>query len=113
MKRLTLPLALSFGMSMAVLAPPVLGQEPVVHRGNTEIVFEPASPADIPIDRYKTFDEFTNDHPDVVKMLSHNPRLANNPRFLKKHAELAQFFEQHPDIKDDFLANPGNYLAPM
>ena len=55
MKRLTLPLALSFGMSMAVLAPPVLGQERVVHRGNTEIVFEPASPADIPIDRYKTF----------------------------------------------------------
>ena len=46
-------------------------------------------------------------------MLSRNPKLADNPRFLKKHTELASFFEQHPDIKSDFLANPGNYVAPV
>jgi hypothetical protein len=46
-----------------------------------------------------------------VTTLSRNPRLANNPRFLKKHAELAMFFNQHPEIKTDFLANPGNYVG--
>ena len=113
MKRLALPFALGFGVCLVVLASPARGQERVVHSGNTEIVFEPANASDIPIDRYKAFDEFANDHPDVVKMLSRNSKLANNPRFLKKHTELASFFEQHPDIKSDFLANPGNYVAPM
>jgi hypothetical protein len=112
-KRLALPFALGFGVCLAVLASPARSQDRVVRSGNAEIVFQPADPTDIPIDRYKAFDEFANDHPDIVKMLSRNPKLANNPRFLKKHAELASFFEQHPDIKSDFLANPGNYVAPI
>jgi hypothetical protein len=112
-KRLALPFALGFGVCLAVLASPARGQDRVVRSGNAEIVFQPADPSDIPIDRYKAFDEFANDHPDIVKILSRNPELANNPRFLKKHAELASFFEQHPDIKSDFLANPGNYVAPI
>jgi hypothetical protein len=112
-KRLALPFALGFGVCLAVLASPARGQDRVVRSGNAEIVFQPADPSDIPIDRYKAFDEFANDHPDIVKMLSRNPKLANNSRFLKKHAELASFFEQHPDIKSDFLTNPGNYVAPI
>ncbi len=111
MKRLALPFVLGFGVCLIVLASPARGQERVVRTGNTEIVFAPADSTDIPIDRYKAFDEFANDHPDLVTTLSRNPRLANNPRFLKKHAELAMFFNQHPEIRTDFLANPGNYVG--
>jgi hypothetical protein len=46
-----------------------------------------------------------------VTALSRNPSLADNSRFLKKHSELAMFFNQHPEIKSDFMANPGNYVG--
>jgi hypothetical protein len=111
MKKLTCWFVLGFGVCLIVLASAAPGQEPVVRSGNTEVVFKPADTSDLPMDQYKAFDEFANDHPDVVKMLSRNPRLADNPRFLKKHTELAMFFQQHPEIKTDFLANPGNYVA--
>ena len=83
MKRLALPFVLGFGVCLIVLASPARGQERVVRTENTEIVFAPADSTDIPIDRYKAFDKFANDHPDLVTTLSRNPRLANNPRFLK------------------------------
>jgi hypothetical protein len=109
--------ALGAGACLVVLAAPVLaapvsGQERVVRSGNTEIIFEPANATDLPVDLYKAFGEFANDHPDLIDMLSRNPRLADNPRFLRKHTELAMFFNQHPDVKSHFLANPGNYVVP-
>jgi hypothetical protein len=96
-----------------VLASPAVAQERVVHSGNTEIIVKPTDTSDLPLDRYKAFDEFANDHPELIHALSRNPKLAANPKYLKKHPELAQFFNEHPDIKADFLMNPGNYVAPV
>jgi hypothetical protein len=96
-----------------VLASPAAGQERVVHSGNTDIIFKPADPLDLPLDRYKAFDEFADDHPELIHALSRNPKLAASPKYLKKHPELTKFFDEHPDIKADFLMNPGNYVAPV
>jgi hypothetical protein len=42
-----------------VLANPVAGQEErVVHSGNVDIIVKPTDPSDLPLDRYKAFDEF-------------------------------------------------------
>jgi hypothetical protein len=90
---------------------PAIGQEQVIRSGNTEIIFKTADSADLPMDRYKAFDEFANDHPELINALSRNPKLASSPKYLEKHAELTTFFDQHPDIKADFLMNPGNYIA--
>jgi hypothetical protein len=103
----------TLGLWLIMFAIPAFGQEKVIQSGNTEIIFKPADPSDLPMDRYKAFDEFANDHPDIIKALSRNPKLAASPRFLRQHRELASFFNEHPDIKADFLANPGNYVAPV
>lgn len=96
-----------------VLAIPAVGQERVLHSGNTDIIFKPADASDLSLDRYKVFDEFANDHAELIQALRRNPKLASSPKYLEKHPELAKFFDEHPDIKADFLMNPDNYIAPV
>lgn len=86
----------------------------VVQRGNTEIVFESAGKANLNIPQLKDFDDFAASHADVVSRLAHQPRLLDNQQFMSGHPELAQFVDSHPNFKDEFEANPGNYihLAP-
>src|ERR1700692_758799 len=84
-----------------VLASHAVGQERVVHSGNTNIIFKPADPSDLPLDRYKAFDEFADDNPGLIDALSRNPKLANSPKYLTKYPDLAKFFDEHPDIKAD------------
>ncbi|HUA33626.1 MAG TPA: hypothetical protein VMA09_08465 [Candidatus Binataceae bacterium] len=86
----------------------------VVQNGNTEIVFESAGKADLNIPQLKAFDDFAASHADVVSRLARQPRLMDNQQFMSGHPEFAQFVDSHPNFKDEFEANPGNYvhLAP-
>jgi hypothetical protein len=100
---------------VAALSLPALAQEAapaprVIHNGNTDIVFEGASTANLNIDLYRSFDRFAGEHRDLAESLSKKPSLVNNQKFVGDHPELAQFMSQHPEWRSDFEANPGNYL---
>ena len=49
---------------------------------------------------------------NMLRKLRDDPSLIKNDSWVKKHPELAEFFVQHPDIRDDMEENPGNYVAP-
>jgi hypothetical protein len=49
-------------------------------------------------------------HPDIIKQLRTKPMLIESRQFLASHSELAQFMNEHPDWRADFVANPGNYV---
>src|SRR5271157_755434 len=81
----------------------------VIHQQNRDIVVG-ATPEDLNLPEYKSFDGFAAEHPQVVRALAKDPGLANSEKYLGEHPELGQFFAQHPQIKADFNANPGNYV---
>ena len=80
-------------------------------RGNTTIVFEAAGTGNLDVDRLRTWSDFAEKHPKIARALAYKPSLINDATFLKKHPDLAMFFEAHPDIKDAMAENPGNFVA--
>lgn len=82
----------------------------VIHRGNTDIVFESAGTQGLSLERYQAFDRFDSEHPGIAKALARNPRLIKDESFAKNHAALADFLRAHPDVASDFAENPGNYV---
>lgn len=83
----------------------------VVDNGNTQIVFQAANNSDLPMQQLQAWSGFANDHPDIARQLAYKPSLINNESYANKHPELAQFFSQHPDIRDAMAENPGNFVA--
>jgi len=53
----------------------------VIHRGNTDIVFENAGMSGLPAPRYTAFDQFASEHPEIADALARNPRLIENESF--------------------------------
>ncbi len=82
----------------------------VIHQGNTYIIFESAGTVGLPTERYRAFDEFESEHPDIVEALTKNPRLVADEHYLRAHPALEDFFQKHPDVRTDFANNPGNYV---
>jgi hypothetical protein len=82
----------------------------VIHRGNTDIVFENAGMSGLPAARYNAFDRFISEHPEIANDLARNPRLVENESFARSHPALADFLRNHSDIARDFAENPGNYV---
>jgi hypothetical protein len=68
---------------------PAIGQEQVIRSGNTEIIFKTADSADLPMDRYKAFDEFANDHPELINALS---GLSDEPGQLYRDIQITILF---------------------
>ncbi len=107
--------ALLMGAAMLAMTGTAFAQTTaVVQNGNTSIVFESAGKANLKVQQLKDFDDFAASHPDVVSRLARQPRLMDNQQFMSGQPQLAQFMESHPNFKNDFEANPGNYihLAP-
>ena len=94
----------------AAVAQEEAGGAAVIHRGNTDIVFENAGMSGLPFERYQAFDQFASEHPEIAKTLARNPRLIKDENFAKSHAVLADFLRAHPDVASDFAENPGNYV---
>jgi len=82
----------------------------VIHRANSDIVFENAGTNGLPSAQYQAFDRFAAEHPEIVKALARNPRLIDNDSFATSHPALADFLRTHPDVASDFAKNPGNYV---
>ena len=82
-----------------------------VVRGNTTIVFEAPTLDTSTRNRLRTWGDFAERHPTIARTLAHRPSLINDATYLRKHPELATFFETHPDIKSAMADNTGNFAA--
>jgi hypothetical protein len=83
---------------------------PVIHSGNTDIVFENADMSDIRAANYRDFDQFAAENPEIVQALARNPRLITSENFAESRPALADFLRNHPDFATDFAKDPGNYV---
>jgi hypothetical protein len=70
-----------------------------------------ASQADLDLALYAAWDEFQANHPAVANNLRRNPRLAGSSEYLDRNPELQELFTSNPELHQDLLENPGNYLA--
>ncbi len=98
-----------------VLATGAMAQErmsggTIIHRRNTDIVFENAGISNLPSARYQAFDQFASEHPEIARTLAHNPRLIEDETFINRHPRLADFLRTHSGTASDFAENPGNYV---
>ncbi|HJU29079.1 MAG TPA: hypothetical protein VJ718_07910, partial [Candidatus Binataceae bacterium] len=82
--------------------------------GGPVIVSSVGAPtSDLPMEQYNAWDDFSQAHPDVARMLSRNPKLINSESFQRNHPELRDLLSQHPDFAENFSENPGNYVPPI
>jgi hypothetical protein len=113
MKRI--PILLIASAMPLIFAAPSIAQDGktlgVVTSGNRTIEFQAANNSDLAMDKLQTWGSFASEHPQIANQLAHNNSLINSEAYAKKHPELAQFFSQHPDIKDAMAENPGNFVA--
>lgn len=117
--------SLALGMLGSLLALPVMAQENpapenraanaapmAVQNGNTTIEFQSASAnPDINRGELAAWNDFAQAHPRVAHALAYKPSLINNPAYLHKHQDLADFFTAHPEIKEAMAENPGDFVA--
>ncbi len=54
-------------------------------------------------------DQFLQDHPNIDKDLRSKPANVNDDGYLKKHAELANFLRDNPDVRDQCQRNPAYF----
>ncbi len=75
-------------------------------------IYSGGAPAtDLNMAGYAAFDEFAQEHPQIVRQLHRHPRLVNDPSYAQKHPEFARFLKENPKVAEDLAENPGNYLA--
>jgi hypothetical protein len=74
-------------------------------------IFSAGAPTtDLNMNGYQAFDQFAQEHPAIVRQLHRNPRLVNDPSFVRKHPAFAEFLRDHPKVAEDLAEHPGNYL---
>ncbi|MGH7881009.1 MAG: hypothetical protein ACREQD_16160, partial [Candidatus Binataceae bacterium] len=42
--------------------------------------------------------------------LSHNPRLVDDPAYMKAHPDLKEYLEHHPAVREKFKSHPRLFL---
>ncbi|MBF6567634.1 MAG: hypothetical protein IVW54_02010 [Candidatus Binataceae bacterium] len=62
---------------------------------------------------YQHWDEFAQENPQVVRQLSFNPRLINDPDYARNHPEFEQFLKDNPKVAEDLAEHPGNYMPEV
>jgi len=77
-----------------------------VVRGNTTIIFESAGTHGIDLNGLLKSDQFAEEHPKIATALAYRPSLINDSGYLKKHPELATFFQQHPILRMRWKKTP-------
>ncbi len=91
--------------------PIVRGDTTTINRGNATIVFEPAGNNNIDTAHYQVWNDFASAHPEIARAIAYRPKVVDDPAFLRKHPALATFYQQHPEVRDALIANPGNFEA--
>lgn len=103
---------------LALLISPALSQAAVTtakarsgEAGKVEIVSGGTTQSDLHLNWLRNFDNFERDHSAIARDLSRNPFLVRSSKFRSDHPEWAKFLTDHPAIRADIEANPGNYLV--
>ena len=50
--------------------------------------------------------QYLDKHPRVARELNRNPRLVDNPGYMRKHPQLAHYFKNHPAIRQNLRQHP-------
>ena len=65
---------------------------------------------DITRSELRNFDNYLDKHPDVRADLERNPKLIDDPGYLKKHPHLKDFLEHHPNTREELRENPQAFM---
>ena len=58
------------------------------------------------------FDEgYLDEHPEVARQLSADPRLCDNPQFLATHPGLDRYFANHPEVRSELQSHPDRFMT--
>jgi hypothetical protein len=55
-------------------------------------------------------DNYLDQHPEVAKELSRNPKLVDDPRYVNNHPGLKDFLEDHPKVREDIKSHPNAFM---
>jgi len=93
---------LSATLLMGALGASVMAQEPLS---------PPATPHYDKHHKYADkFGDFLDSHPGMEEQLSHDPRLVDDPAYMKSNPELKEYLEHHPGVREKFKAHPAHFL---
>ncbi len=64
---------------------------------------------DITRTELRNYDQFMDQHPEMARELNRNPRLIDNPNYVRNHPELRQFLQTHPGVRQEVRENPRQF----
>jgi hypothetical protein len=76
-----------------------------------EVVSGGATQSDLHLNWLRDFSRFEDAHPAIAREFRQDPLLVRNAEFRSEHSSWAAFLKEHPAIRSDIEANPGNYLV--
>ncbi|HLW72243.1 MAG TPA: hypothetical protein VKS22_16655 [Candidatus Binataceae bacterium] len=56
------------------------------------------------------FGDFLDSHPGMEEQLNHDPRLVDDPAYLKSNPDLKAYLEHHPGVREKFKSHPTLFL---
>lgn len=56
------------------------------------------------------FRGFLGNHADIQKDLSRDPSVVKDRQYVQSHGELNAYLDAHPDVRDELMANPQNFI---
>ncbi len=80
-----------------------------VVEGKTTIVFEAANESDLPMKWLKQWTQFAQEHPKIARQVAKKPTLVSDARYLGKHPELRELFDDSPGLLAEMKESPGNF----
>ena len=60
--------------------------------------------------RMADFGGFLHDHSDIQRDLSRDPSVVKDHDYMQNHAELDAYLKAHPEMRDDLMSNPQNFV---
>ncbi|HVB81479.1 MAG TPA: hypothetical protein VNE82_16215 [Candidatus Binataceae bacterium] len=103
---------------LAMFINPALGQSAVTTAKTqsgkaraVEIVSGGAAQSDLHLNWMREFGSFERANPAIARQFRRDPSLVRNVEFRNEHSSWAAFLREHPAIRADIEANPGNYLV--
>jgi len=82
-----------------------------VVQGNSTMTFENAHQSDLHMKSLKQWSAFAQEHPKIAHQLANKPTLLSDARYIGKHPELGQLFDDNPGLLAEMKQDPGNFNA--
>ncbi|MGH7779346.1 MAG: hypothetical protein ACREQR_05935 [Candidatus Binataceae bacterium] len=59
---------------------------------------------------FRNTDEFMSNNPAIASELQNNPKLVDDPAYVRSHPELHKYLHNHPQARADFRAHPKHFV---